>query len=116
MHTHTGIMRAYHEQGREKFKMFHKIIRNNLSVKKLLIRLRDSEESIADDEIRICEELNNKFKSIFPVEDTLALSSITWSGKEILENIKMSKKDINGTLNVLHPYKAQGPYEISLMC
>lgn len=47
------------------------------------MRKMNSEGNVED--IRICDEIYKKFKSVFIVEDCIAPSIVSWSGKKTLK-------------------------------
>lgn len=59
-----------------------------LPTKEQLIRLRDLEGRIVEDDLGMCEEMSNRFKSVFIGEDTIAQRN----GKEILESTGISRR------------------------
>lgn len=81
-----------------------------MSVKELLIK-QNAKGKIVEDDVGMCEGLNNKFKSVFPVEDTIAQTLARWNG--VLKSTGISTKDINRILKGLNPTKVHGPKEIS---
>lgn len=58
------------------------------------MRLRDSEVSIVEDDERLCEELNSKFKNVFTVR---------WNGKDVLEIVRCLAKMLTGYYMDLTP-------------
>lgn len=60
------------------------------------------------------EELNDKFKSLFTVEDTITPTHKRWDGEEEdLNRIETVRKDICWLLKKFDTYKAQGSDEVS---
>lgn len=53
-------------------------IRSQLPVKKQLMRLRNSVGKIVENDLRICEELNSKFKNVFIVQYSPKTNDMEW--------------------------------------
>lgn len=53
------------EKAAENPKLFYKSVRSQFSIREQLIRQRDSEGNIIEDNVRVREELSSKCESVF---------------------------------------------------
>lgn len=93
-------------------KQFHIFIRSKLSVKKQIIRLRDS-KGRGDEDMKIYEELNAMSQSVFIMEGTFTSILMKQDWEEPMKNTDIIRYGITRPQKDSHSSKAHGPNEVS---